>query len=105
MRRREYIIIILGGIGWPLSQQRVKIPRVGVLWHAGSAQEEALKILEIELSPFVEKELKSKYGVDWLKQVNETRANARTPLGPLPQKNGVVIWSPDNLLNLMVVHL
>ena len=45
MRRREFIITILGGIGWPLcaqAQQRVKIPRVGVLWHAGSAQEEAI---------------------------------------------------------------
>jgi hypothetical protein len=48
MRRREYIIIILGGIGWPLSQQRVKIPRVGVLWHAGSAQEEAIYLSEFQ---------------------------------------------------------
>ena len=51
MRRREFIITILGGIGWPLcaqAQQRVKIPRVGVLWHAGSAQEEAIYLSEFQ---------------------------------------------------------
>jgi len=50
MRRREFITTVLGGIGWPLcaqAQQRVKVPRVGVLWHAGNAQEE-----EIYLSAF-----------------------------------------------------
>src|SRR4029078_3797234 len=44
MQRRE-IITLLGGAAlvWPitaLAQQVKKVPRVGVLWHAGSAEEE-----------------------------------------------------------------
>jgi ABC-type uncharacterized transport system substrate-binding protein len=44
MRRRE-LIAALGGaaVAWPLvahAQKTSKIPRVGVLWHAGSAEEE-----------------------------------------------------------------
>jgi len=44
MQRRE-IITLLGGVAlvWPitaLAQQIKKVPRVGVLWHAGSAEEE-----------------------------------------------------------------
>jgi hypothetical protein len=70
----------------------------------GSAQEEALKIIEVQLRPFVERELKSKYGVNWLEKVNEVRAGARSSPPPLPLKDGVVRWSPDDLLNTMVVH-
>jgi len=44
MRRREFIRLIGGAIvGLPSAaraQQPAKIPRVGYLWHAGSAQEE-----------------------------------------------------------------
>ena len=46
MRRREVITVLAAGTAaWPFvaqaQQQRPKVPRVGVLWHAGSAEEEA----------------------------------------------------------------
>jgi putative tryptophan/tyrosine transport system substrate-binding protein len=44
MRRREFIAIAGGAAAWPLSaraqQPSNKIPLVGVIWHAGSAEEE-----------------------------------------------------------------
>jgi putative tryptophan/tyrosine transport system substrate-binding protein len=44
MRRRDFIKVIGGGaVAWPLAaraENSSRIPRIGVLWHAGSAAEE-----------------------------------------------------------------
>jgi putative ABC transport system substrate-binding protein len=43
MKRREFITLIGFAAGWPIAtnaQQVKKVPRIGLLWHAGSADEE-----------------------------------------------------------------
>jgi putative ABC transport system substrate-binding protein len=43
MQRRAFITLLGAAATWPqavLAQQTGKIPRIGVLWHAGSAEEE-----------------------------------------------------------------
>src|ERR1700736_806009 len=45
MRRREFITLLATTAAWPLSvraQQAGKVPTIGVLWHAASAEEEAV---------------------------------------------------------------
>jgi putative ABC transport system substrate-binding protein len=44
MRRRQFIVFVGGAIAWPLAvgaQNARQVPTIGVLWHAGSAAEEA----------------------------------------------------------------
>jgi putative ABC transport system substrate-binding protein len=50
MKRREFVAAVLGAISWPAfaQAQPPKVPRVGVLWHAGSAQEEAIYLSAFE---------------------------------------------------------
>jgi putative tryptophan/tyrosine transport system substrate-binding protein len=47
--RREFIALLGGAAAWPTlagGQTRGKIPRVGVLWHAGSAEEEKFPLAQ-----------------------------------------------------------
>ena len=50
MQRRQFIALIGGAAAWPLTargQPRAKTPKIGVLWHAGSAEEEAIYLGEL----------------------------------------------------------
>jgi hypothetical protein len=43
LRRREFVTLIGGGVAWPLvasARDAAKVPVIGVLWHAGSPDEE-----------------------------------------------------------------
>jgi hypothetical protein len=52
VQRREFITLFGGGaVAWPLAargQPAQKMPKVGVLWHAGSAEEEAIYLSELQ---------------------------------------------------------
>jgi putative ABC transport system substrate-binding protein len=51
MRRREFVTFISAAAVWPLgasAQQRGRVPRVGVLWHAGSAEEEGPYLIALQ---------------------------------------------------------
>ena len=50
LRRREFVGVLGSAALWPLAasaQQRGRIPRIGVLWHAGSADEEGSNFVEL----------------------------------------------------------
>ena len=51
MQRREFITLLSGAAVWPIgaqAQQYGKVPRVGVLWHAGSAEEEGAYFIALQ---------------------------------------------------------
>jgi putative ABC transport system substrate-binding protein len=51
VRRRDFVTLFVGAtVGLPLpghAQQSAKVPRIGVLWHAGSADEEGTNFTEL----------------------------------------------------------
>src|SRR6266542_5303352 len=77
LRRREFISLLGGAaVAWPFiarAQQTRKVARIGVLWHAGSAEEEA-----VFLKPLVEGITKLGY-VEGQNVVYEHRFPAERP--------------------------
>jgi putative tryptophan/tyrosine transport system substrate-binding protein len=76
MKRREFITVLGGAAAWPFiarAQQTRKVARIGVLWHAGSAEEEA-----VFLKPLVEGITKLGY-VEGQNVVYEHRFPAERP--------------------------
>jgi putative ABC transport system substrate-binding protein len=52
LKRREFVGLLGGAAVWPTwarGQTRGKIPTVGVLWHAGSAEEENFPLSQFRL--------------------------------------------------------
>ena len=58
MQRREFFVVLTGAAIWPFAtraQQPKTLPRIGILWHAGSAEEEdALGFRPAILASFAE---------------------------------------------------
>jgi putative ABC transport system substrate-binding protein len=51
MRRREFVALFSGAAVWSFSahaQQRGRVPRIGVLWHAANAEQEAIYLGALE---------------------------------------------------------
>jgi putative ABC transport system substrate-binding protein len=51
MRRRDFIMVGGAAVAWPFAaraQQKPRVPTVGILWHAGSAEEEAIFLTQIQ---------------------------------------------------------
>ena len=52
MRRRKFLGLLGGtAAGWPFAahaQQASKVPTVGILWHAGNIEEEAVYLTQIQ---------------------------------------------------------
>jgi putative tryptophan/tyrosine transport system substrate-binding protein len=51
MRRREFIMVGGAAVAWPFAaraQKKPTVPTVGILWHAGSAEEEAIFLSQIQ---------------------------------------------------------
>ena len=51
MRQRDFITVLGGIAAWPLhshAQQTQRPPVVGVLWHAGSAEEEEVYLTVVQ---------------------------------------------------------
>jgi putative tryptophan/tyrosine transport system substrate-binding protein len=51
MRRRDFIMVGGAAVTWPFAaraQQKPRVPTVGILWHGGNAEEEAIFLSQIQ---------------------------------------------------------